>query len=154
MIEIVQTNINVDMWERLSIIKEVPASDNFFDFIYTSVLKFLATMSTMIWILDSGARWHVFGDWTRFLDLTDYDDFYYIASGEQLAIKSKRNIDLSVRDKVLRLSDALYVLGLTVNLISTTRLWHNGISIYFSASWPMKLSSNRTIFTYTDYMRV
>ena len=74
------------------------------------------------YILNSGATRHVSGDRTRFLDLTTYEDFCRTASGEQLAIKDKENIDLAVGDTLLRLLDALYVPGLTVNLISTTRL--------------------------------
>lgn len=67
-----------------------------------------------------------------------------------MAIKRKGNIDLSVGDIVLRLSDALYVLGLTVNLISTTRLWCNGIGVYFLPGQSAELSFNGTTFAYAD----
>lgn len=70
-----------------------------------------------------------------------------------MAIKDKKNIDLFVRNKVLRLSDALYVSGFTVNLISITRLWHNSIGIYYPAGRPIKLSFNGTIFIYAKNVR-
>ena len=70
-----------------------------------------------------------------------------------MAIKGKRNIDLSVRDKVLKLLDVLYVPGLTVNLISTIRLWRNCIGVYFPAGQPAKLSFNGTIFAYANNVR-
>ena len=54
-----------------------------------------------------------------------------LASRVQLAIKAKGNIDLLVRNIVLRLSDAFYFLGPVMNLISTTKLWYNSIGIYF-----------------------
>lgn len=44
------------------------------------------------------------------------------ASGEQLTIKGKGNIDLFVGDIVLKLLDTLYVPGLTVNFISIAKL--------------------------------
>ena len=50
-----------------------------------------------------------------------------------MAIKGKGNIDLSIGHKILRLLDAFYILGLTVNLINTTKLWRNSISVYFAA---------------------
>ena len=153
MIGMVQTNVTAAKLEEFPVIEEAPASDNFLGLIYTTVPKLLATVSTTVWILDSGATRHVSGDRTRFPDLTDYEDSCRTASGEQLAIKGKGNIDLSVGDKVLRLSDALYVPGLTVNLISTTRLWRNGIGVYFPAGRPAELSFNGTIFAYADNVR-
>lgn len=63
--------------------------------------------------------------------MTDYENFCYIVSEEQLVIKSKENINLSVGDKMLRLLDVFYILAFTMNLISTTRLWRNSIGIYF-----------------------
>ena len=153
MIGMAQTNVTATTLEKFPMIEEVSASDIFVGTIYTTVPKLLATMSTTVWILDSGATRHVSGDRTRFPDLIDYDDFCRTASGEQLAIKGKGNIDLSVGDKVLRLSDALYVPGLTVNLISTTRLWRNGIGVYFPAGRPAELSFNGTIFAYADNVR-
>ena len=153
MIEMAQTNVTATTLEKFLMIDEVSASDIFVGTIYTTIPKLLATMSTTIWILDLGATKYVSGDRTRFPDLTDYDDFCRTASGEQLAIKGKGNIDLSVGDKVLRLSDALYVPGLTVNLISTTRLWRNGIGVYFPAGRPAELSFNGTIFAYADNVR-
>ncbi len=52
-----------------------------------------------------------------FPDLTANEDSCHTASGEQLAIIGKRNIDLAFGDTLLKLSDALYVPCLTVNLI-------------------------------------
>lgn len=89
----------------------------------------------------------------RFPDLADYEDFCCTASVERLAIKGKRNIDLAVGDMVLRLLDALYVPGLIVNLISTTRLWRNGIGVYFLLGQPAELSFNGTIFAHADNIR-
>ena len=66
--------------------------------------------------------------------MINYDNSCCIGSREQLAIKGKENIDLAVRDMVLSLLDALYVLSFTVNLISTIRFWRNNIGVYFSAS--------------------
>lgn len=37
-------------------------------------------------------------------------------------MKSKKNIDLTVKITMLKLLDLLYVLGLTVSFINTTRL--------------------------------
>lgn len=85
--------------------------------------------------------------------MTDYEDFCCTASGEQLAIKGKGNIDLSIGDTVLRLSDALYVPGLTVNLIHTAKLWRNGIGVYFLPGQPAELSFNGKIFAYADNVR-
>lgn len=86
------------------------------------VLKLLATMLTMVCILDSSVTRHVSGDRTRFPNLTDYENFSCIASGDQLAIKGKENIDLSDGNTILRLLDALYVPGFTINLIITAKL--------------------------------
>lgn len=47
----------------------------------------------------------------------------------------------------------LYVIGLTVNLISTVRLWRNKIGVYFFTSQLAKLFFNRTIFIYTDNIK-
>ncbi len=54
---------------------------------------------------------------------------------------------------MLRLSYALYVPGLTVNLISTARLWRNRISLYFPSGRPAELSFNRTTFAYSDNVK-
>lgn len=75
--------------------------------------------------MDIGATRYISGNETRFPNLTDYDNFYCITNTEQLAIKGKKNIDLFVEDKVLRLLDALYVSSLIKNLINTIRLWYN-----------------------------
>ena len=72
---------------------------------------------------------------------------------DQLAIKGKGNIDLSVGNTVLRLSDALYVPGLIVNLISTTRLWRNGIGVYFPPNQLAELSFNGATSAYADNIR-
>lgn len=68
-----------------------------------------------------------------------------------MAIKSKGNIDLSIRDMILRLLDELYILDLIMNFINTIRLWHNGIGVY--SSRPAKLSFSRKNFTYIDNMK-
>ena len=153
MIGMVQTIVAAAGTEEFPVIEEAPASDIFLRIIYTTVPKLLAFMSTTVWILDSGATRHVSGDRTRFPNLTDYEDSCRTASGEQLAIKGKGNIDLSVGDTVLRLSDALYVPGLTVNLISTAKLWRNGIGVYFPPGQPAELSFNGKIFAYADNVR-
>lgn len=101
MIRMAQTNVTVTMLEKFFVIKEASALDIFVETIYTMVFKLLATMSIMVWILDSGAIRHISSDQSRFPDLTDYENFCYTISGEQLTIKGKRNIDLSIRDKVL-----------------------------------------------------
>ena len=150
MIGLLCANVAPAAIEQFPVIEKAPASDVFVGIIYTMVPKLLATMSTTVWILDLGATRHISGDRIRFPVLTDYEDFCRTTSGEQLAIKGKGNIDLSVGDKVLRLSDVLYVPGLTVNFISTTRLWHNGIGVYFPAA---ELFFNGTIFAYTDNVR-
>ena len=153
MIGLVQTNVAAARTEEFPVIEEAPASDIFLGIIYTTVPKLLAAISTTVWILDSGATRHVSGDQTRFPNLTDYEDSCRTASGEQLAIKGKGNIDLSVGDTVLRLSDALYIPGLTVNLISTAKLWRNGIGVYFPPGQPAELSFNGKIFAYADNVR-
>ena len=84
-------------------------------------------------MLGSGATKHFSGDQTRCPDLTAYEDSCRTASEEELAIKDKGNIDLAVGDTVLKLSDAFYVPGFTVNLISTARPWRNRIGVYFPA---------------------
>lgn len=91
-------------------------------------------MSIVVWILDLDATRHVLDDRTKFPDLTAYENSCCTANEEQLAIKSKKNIDLAVGNTVLRLSDAPYVLSFTVNFISIAKLWRNGIGIYFLAS--------------------
>lgn len=118
----VQTNVPAIAAEKFHVIEEAPASDISLGIIYTTVLKIIAVMSTMLWIFDLGTTRDVSTDWTRFPDLIAYNDFYYTASGEQFAIKDKENINLAVKDTMLRLLDALHVLGLMLNLISTTRL--------------------------------
>lgn len=70
-----------------------------------------------------------------------------------MAIKGKRNINLTIGDKVLRLLDALYVLRFIVNFISTTMLWRNDIGVYFPASQYAELFFNGIIFAYADNMR-
>lgn len=122
MIGIVQTNVSVAKTKEFLVIKKAPASGILLRIIYTTVPKLLVAISIMVLILNSGATRNVSGDRTRFPNLTDYEISCRIATGEQLAIKDKKNIDLSIRDTVLRLLNALYVLGLTVNLISTTKL--------------------------------
>lgn len=76
----------------------------------------------------------------------DYKDSY--CTSKQLAIKRKENIDLSVGDIVLRLSNTLYVLGLIVNLISILRLWRNRIGVYF------ELFFNKTTFVYANNIKI
>lgn len=60
---------------------------------------------------------------------------------------------MSIENTVLRLLDALYVLGLTVNFISIAKFWHNDISIYFPLDRPAELFFNGKIFAYTDNVR-
>ncbi len=85
--------------------------------------------------------------------MTAYEDSCRTASGEQLAIKGKENIDLAVGDTLLRLSDALYAPGLTVNLISTARLWRNRIRFYFPAGQLTEFSFNGTTFAYSGNVK-
>ncbi len=149
----VQTNVAAIITEEFPVIEEAPTSDIFLGIIYTTVPKLLATMATMVWILDSGETRHVLGDRTRFPDLTAYEDSCHTASGEQLAIKGKKNIDLVIGDTVLRLLDTLYVPGLTVNLISTARLWRNKIGVYSPAGRPAELFFNETTFAYSGNVK-
>lgn len=97
--------------------------DNFLGLIYTMVSKLLAIISTTVWILDLGATRHIFGHQTRFPDLTIYKDSCCTASEKQVVIKGKRNIDLSVGDKILRLSDVFYVPGLTGESYQYYKAW-------------------------------
>ena len=149
----VQTNIAAAGIEKFPVFEEASALNIFLAIIYTTVPKLLAAMSTMIWILDSGTIRHVSDDWTKFPNLADYDNSCCTASEEQLAIKGKKNIDLSVEDTILRLLNALYIPGLTVNFISIAKLWHNGIGVYFPLGWPAKLSFNGKIFAYIDNVK-
>lgn len=84
------------------------------------------------------------------MDLVDYEDFCHITSRKQLTIKGKENIVISVENKILKLSDILYIPGLTMNFISIISLWRNDIGVYFPASQLIEPSFNRTIFAYTD----
>ena len=77
-----QTNVTTTTLGKFPVIEEAPASNVFAGTIYTTVSKLLATMSTIIWILDLDATKHISGDRTRFPDLTDYEDFYHNASEE------------------------------------------------------------------------
>ena len=54
---------------------------------------------------------------------------------------------------MLKLLNILYVPDLTINFISTRKLWPNGISIYFSSGWIVELFFNRKIFAYTDNIK-
>lgn len=76
-----------------------------------------------------------------------------ILPADNMAIKGKGNIDLAVGNNVLRLSDTLYVLGLTVNLISTTRLWRKGIGVYFPAGRPAELLFIGITFAYANNIK-
>lgn len=85
--------------------------------------------------------------------MTDHDDSYRTASEQQLAIKDKRNIDLAVGDTVLKLSDLLYNRGLTVNFITTSKLWRNGIGVYILDGRSAELFFNKTSFVYSVNVR-
>lgn len=82
--------------------------------------------------MDLNITKHVFDNQTRFSDLVDYKNFCYIVNKKRLAIKYKKNINLPIEDKVLRLLDIFYIISLILNLISIIRLWKNVIGIYFS----------------------
>lgn len=153
MIGMVQTNVAPAVSKEFPVIEKAPASNIFLGIIYTTIPNLLAAISTTVWILDSGTTRHVSGHRTRFSDLVNYEDSCCKASGEQLAIKGRGNIDLSVDNTVLRLLDAFYVSGLTVNLISIARLWRNGIGVYFPAGRPAELSFNGATFAYVDNIR-
>lgn len=77
---------------------------------------------TIISILDLGIIKYVSSNYIRFLNLTDYKDSCRTANKKQLAIKDKKNINLSIRDIILRLLIAFYVLGLMINFISIEKL--------------------------------
>lgn len=66
---------------------------------------------------------NVFDNWIKFLDLVDYKNSYHITSKKELKIKNKRNIDLFIRDKMLKLLDAFYIPSFIINSISIIRLW-------------------------------
>lgn len=121
MIGMVQGNITATITEKFSMIEETLASDIFLKIIYTTISKFLMAMSRIVWILDLGAIKYISDDWTRFSDLIAYKDFCCTASGEQLKIKGKKNIDLAVKNTVFRLLDAFKDTGFTINFISTAR---------------------------------
>lgn len=55
----IQTNIVATIIEEFAIIEEAPASNIFLEIIYTTVLKLLAAMSTLVSILDLGATRHI-----------------------------------------------------------------------------------------------
>ena len=101
-IGMIQTNVTITKLEEFPMIEEALVSDNFLGLIYTMVPKLLATISTTVWILDSNAIRNVSGNQTKFSDLTNYEDSYCTANRKQLAIKGKKNVDLSVGDKVLK----------------------------------------------------
>lgn len=63
-----------------------------------------------------------------------YKNSCCIATEEQLTIKGKRNIDLAVRNTILRLSNALYIPDLIVNFINIAKFWRNRIGVYLSTS--------------------
>lgn len=52
MIEIIHTNVAAIMTKKFPVIKEAPASNIFLKIIYIIVLKFLAAISIIIWILE------------------------------------------------------------------------------------------------------
>lgn len=153
MIEIIQTNIAAIIIKQFSIINKVSASDIFLGIIYTTIPKLLTTAFTLVWILDLDAIRHVSNDQTKFLDLSIYNDSFHTTSEEQLEIKYRRNINLAVRNTVLWLSDALYVFGFIVNLISITKLWRNEIGVYFPTGCLAELSFNGIIFAYADNIK-
>lgn len=85
--------------------------------------------------------------------MTDYKDFYHTTNREQLAIKGKKTIHLFVKDTILRLLDAFYVLSLTINFINIVKLWHNDIGIDFPSNQLAELSFNEKIFAYVDIIK-
>lgn len=82
MIEIVKTNVATIIIKEFSVIKEAPAFNIFLKIIYITVLKLLAIMFIIVWILDSSTTKYIIGDLTKFLDLTTYKDFCYTTIGE------------------------------------------------------------------------
>lgn len=114
------------------------------------ILKLLAAMLVTVQILDLGATRYVSGDQTRFQNLTDYKNFCCTAIGKQLVIKGKKNINLSVKNIVLKLLDMLYIPGFIMNLISIAKLQHNSIGVYFSPGQTAKLSFDGKIVAYRN----
>lgn len=149
-IGIIQTNIAATIAGEFPMIKKAPTSDIFLRIIYITIPIFLAITTTMVQILDASVTRYVSDNRTRFSDLIVSNNFCHTDNREQLAIKGKRNIDLAMRNTVLRLSDILYVSSLMINLINITRLQYKRIGVYFLTGRPAELSFNGITFTYMD----
>ncbi len=90
MIGMVLLNVANSKLKKFSLIEEALASNIFLGIIDTTVFKILATVSTTVSILDSGATKHVSDDPNRFSNLGNCDDFCRTISDEQLTIQGKR----------------------------------------------------------------
>ena len=149
----VQSNVIIIRYEEFAMIEKTLVLNSFFKIIYTTVPNLLTIILIMLLILDLNIIKYVLGYQTRFLNLTDYKNFYCIANREQLIIKGKENTNFFVENIMLKLLDAFYVQSFTINLIKDAKLWHNGIGIYFLSGRFAKLFFNEKIFLYTDDLR-
>lgn len=94
---------------------------------------------------------YVSGNKTRFSSVIKFKIFFYIISKKQLVIQ--KNIDLNIRNRVLRLSNVVYISGLIINLINIAKLWYNKIEIYFFVSQFGNFFFSQKPFVYIDNMR-
>lgn len=110
--------------------------------VQVSINKVYSTHSSPnTWILDSGATHHCSGNRSLFpKHLKKVNDKANTASGETLNVGGLGNITIPLPngDPII-LQDIMYIPGLTVNLISTPKLYRRNWSIAFPSGRPAEL---------------
>ena len=136
---------------RLSISGAMSPS-HFVSPIQTTINRLTASIEGAVWILDSGATKHVSGNRSLFTNFNpENSQSVQTASGEILPIGGTGDVVISLSNQsTLTLTDVLYVPGLTVNLVSTPRLWHKGIAVGFPPGKPAILEYGSQFIAHAD----
>lgn len=88
-------------------------------------------LSSINWIVDSGASHHMTSDPSLFMDLRPYDTDVCIANGMTIKATGIGNAQVRVGEGELMFRDTLYVPELDVNLLSIGAASNQGITVEF-----------------------
>lgn len=96
----------------------------------------LKTHDNELWIIDSGASWHMTGrkDYLEVSTMENFETDIEIADGTQLKSELRGTVKLTLKDKnapPVELINVLYVHGMTTNLVSVNAMVSKGATVNF-----------------------
>ena len=104
------------------------------EYVLISALTSTVTHGNNDWLVDSGASKHMTGYKESFINLSKHESPHKVKLGDDYQCLVKRGRETSYKldsDKLMKMKDVLYILGLKKNLLSISSLDAKGFRVAF-----------------------